>query len=213
MRLFAAADIPGAVRAPLASWGAACADDVPGLRAIPEERLHLTLVFLGSRDDAEAPGIGELVTACADGPVEVALGEPLWLSPRRPHVLTVAVGDPSGRLAELQARVSAALEAGVGHEAERRSVAPARHGGARTPGRARRAPAMSRCLGCRAPPSRWRRSRCIARTPVRRRATKRSHGLAWSSAPPGAVTSLVARVARTGKRALCEDAPPGWFVR
>ena len=75
------------------------------------------------------------------------------------------------------------------------------------------APAMSRCLGCRAPPSRWRRSRCIARTPVRRRATKRSHGLAWSSAPPGAVTSLVARAARTGKRALCEDAPPGWFVR
>ena len=137
MRLFAAADIPGAVRAPLAAWGAACAAIVPGLRAVPEERLHLTLVFLGSRDDAEAPGIGELVTACADGPVEVALGEPLWLSPRRPHVLTVAVGDPSGRLAELQARVSAALEAGVGHEAERREVAPARHGGARTPGRAR----------------------------------------------------------------------------
>ena len=49
-------------------------------------------------------------------PGEVALGEPLWLSPRRPHVLTVAVADPSGRLAELQARVSAALEAGVGHE-------------------------------------------------------------------------------------------------
>jgi RNA 2',3'-cyclic 3'-phosphodiesterase len=124
VRLFAAADIPAAVRAPLASWGAACADAVPGLRAIPEERLHLTLVFLGSRDDAEAPGIGELVTACADGPVEVALGEPQWLSPRRPHVLTVAVTDPSGRLADLQARVSAALEAGVGHEAERRRWRP-----------------------------------------------------------------------------------------
>ena len=124
MRLFAAADIPAAVRAPLASWGAACADAVPGLRAIPEERLHLTLVFLGSRADGEAPEIGELVTACADGPVEVALGEPLWLSPRRPHVLTVAVADPSGRLAEMQARVSAALEAGVGHESERRRWRP-----------------------------------------------------------------------------------------
>src|SRR5690349_5640715 len=44
---------------------------------------------------------------------------------------------------------------------------------------------MSRCLGCRAPPSPWRPSRSIARTRVRRRATKRWRGLAWSSAPPG----------------------------
>ena len=96
MRLFAAADIPGAVRAPLAVWGAACAGEIAGLRAIPAERLHLTLVFLGSRDDEEAPVIGELVTACADGPVEVSLGEPLWLSPRRPHVTVARVRRGAG---------------------------------------------------------------------------------------------------------------------
>ncbi len=70
MRLFAAADLPDAVRAPLAAWGAHCAAIVPGLRAVPDERLHLTLVFLGNRDASDAERIGELVTACADGPVE-----------------------------------------------------------------------------------------------------------------------------------------------
>ena len=124
MRLFAAADVPAAVRAPLASWGTACADAVPGLRAIPEERLHLTLVFLGSRDDGEAPEIGELVTACADGPVEVAIGEPLWLSPRRPHVLTVEVADATGALLALQERVVAALVEAVGYKPDRRRFRP-----------------------------------------------------------------------------------------
>ena len=124
MRLFAAADLPGAVRTELADWGAACADAVPELRAVPSGRLHLTLVFLGSRPDDEAARTGELVTACADGPVVAELGDVLWLAPRRPHVLTVALLDPDGRLAELQARVSAALVAGVGHRPDGRAWRP-----------------------------------------------------------------------------------------
>ena len=124
MRLFAAADLPDAVRAPLAAWGAHCAAIVPGLRAVPDERLHLTLVFLGNRDASDAERIGELVTACADGPVDVALGGALWLAPRRPHVLTVEVCDASGRLAALQGRVSAALRRGAGHATEPRRFRP-----------------------------------------------------------------------------------------
>ena len=124
MRLFAAADLPENVGEELAVWAAACADLVGGLRAIPAERLHLTLVFLGSRPDSEAKEIGDLVTACADGPVEVALGDALWLSPRRPHVLTVVVEDTTGRLDELQQRVSKALQDGAGHEPEGRRYRP-----------------------------------------------------------------------------------------
>ena len=124
MRLFAAADLPSTVREELAAWGAACAARVPALRAVPGERMHITLVFLGTRPDEEAEGIGSLVTACAAGPVGVELGDVLWLAPRRPHVLTLEVRDPTGRLGELQARVSAALEAGAGYEPERRRYRP-----------------------------------------------------------------------------------------
>jgi 2'-5' RNA ligase len=124
VRLFAAADLPAGVRHELAAWGAACAHEVPALRPVDEQRLHVTLVFLGSRTAEEAEEIGALVTACADGPVEVALGDALWLSPRRPHVLTVAVRDASGRLEALQARVSAALQEGAGHEPEGRRYRP-----------------------------------------------------------------------------------------
>ena len=109
MRLFAAADIPDDVRLPLAAWGAACAEVCGELRPVTEERLHLTLVFLGSRPDEEGEELGSLVVRCADGPVDVALGDVLWLAPRRPHVLTMALHDASGALAALQARVADAL--------------------------------------------------------------------------------------------------------
>jgi 2'-5' RNA ligase len=124
VRLFAAADLPLRVREELAAWGEACAEVVPGIRAVPAARMHLTIVFLGSRPDAEAQDIGELVAACADGPVEVELGDALWLSPRRPHVLTIGLTDPTGRLGELQARVAAALQAGIGHAPESRPYRP-----------------------------------------------------------------------------------------
>jgi RNA 2',3'-cyclic 3'-phosphodiesterase len=67
-------------------------------------------VFLGSRAGEESDGLASRAVACADGPVDVALGEALWLSPRRPHVLTVELRDPAGSLASLQTRVADALE-------------------------------------------------------------------------------------------------------
>ena len=67
--------------------------------------MHLTLVFLGSRPEEDAERLGPLVIGCADGPVEVALGEALWLAPRRPHVR-----DSTGALAALQGRVADALD-------------------------------------------------------------------------------------------------------
>jgi 2'-5' RNA ligase len=124
VRLFAAAELPSSARSELAAWGAACASVVPGLRPVSADRLHLTLVFLGSREASAAAAIGSLVVGCADGPVSVELGEPLWLAPRRPHVLTVALLDASGRLGALQARVSQALVAGAGFEPERRRFRP-----------------------------------------------------------------------------------------
>jgi 2'-5' RNA ligase len=123
-RLFAAADLPEDVRAALAAWAGGAAGAVPGLRIVPAANLHVTLVFLGNRDEAELDRLGQLVSACADGVVDVALGEALWLAPRRPHVLTLALADPAGALAALQAAVSGALVAGAGHVAEARAFRP-----------------------------------------------------------------------------------------
>jgi RNA 2',3'-cyclic 3'-phosphodiesterase len=46
VRLFVALELPADVRAAIAVWGAENLSD-PMLRAVPEESLHLTLVFLG----------------------------------------------------------------------------------------------------------------------------------------------------------------------
>jgi 2'-5' RNA ligase len=126
-RLFAALDVPAPVRDALAAFGRAAAEDDFALRAVRDDALHVTLTFLGHRplDDVEAAA--EAVRAAAgevDGPFQLSLGEPLWLAPRRPHVLTVEVLDATGALFALQERVVGALVDAVGHEPERRRFRP-----------------------------------------------------------------------------------------
>ena len=50
--------------------------------------------------------------ATARPAAELAVGEPLWLPPRRPRVLAVALEDPDGALGRTQTAVSSALAAG-----------------------------------------------------------------------------------------------------
>jgi 2'-5' RNA ligase len=135
-RLFAALDVPAAVRDALGAFGRAAAEDDFALRPVRDDALHMTLAFLGHRplDDIE-PGCEAVREAGAEaGPLDLALGEPLWLAPRRPHVLTVEVLDRTGELMTLQERVVEALADAVGFEPERRrfrphvTVARVRHG-------------------------------------------------------------------------------------
>ena len=133
-RLFAALDLPVAVREALGAFGRAAADDDFALRAVRDDALHVTLAFLGHRALDDIDPAREAVRAVAAPVAELSLGEALWLSPRRPHVLTVEVADPTGTLAELQASVVRALAEAVGYEPERRrfrphvTVARVRHG-------------------------------------------------------------------------------------
>jgi RNA 2',3'-cyclic 3'-phosphodiesterase len=125
VRLFAALDLPLAVRTTLAAWAAAAVGDDDRLRLVREESLHVTLVFLGERPD---PGpAAAALTGVLDPPPDapaLAVDGPLWLAPRRPHVLTVGLADPSGGLAEIQAAVLEAMVRSVGHEAEGRRFRP-----------------------------------------------------------------------------------------
>jgi 2'-5' RNA ligase len=125
-RLFVALELPAEVRALLATFGRAAADADPALRPVREDDLHVTLLFLGHRALAEIEVASVAVADAATGVAAplLELGAPLWLSPRRPHVLTVELADPSCALAALQAAVSVALVDALGIVPERRRFLP-----------------------------------------------------------------------------------------
>jgi 2'-5' RNA ligase len=120
VRLFVAVDLPDATRRALAGWAAARADEIPGLRLVPERSLHVTLCFLGWRPATDAGHIGRVALAAATPVGKLAPVAGAWLPERRPRVLAVDLDDPAGQLATLQARVSQALAAEAGYEPEKR---------------------------------------------------------------------------------------------
>jgi RNA 2',3'-cyclic 3'-phosphodiesterase len=125
VRLFAALDLPVDVRTALAAWAASAVGRDDRLRLVREDSLHVTLVFLGERPEPE-PAVAALTSALDPAPPSppLSVDSPLWLSPRRPHVLTVALEDPSGGLTEIQAAVLDAMVRSAGHEAEKRRFRP-----------------------------------------------------------------------------------------
>lgn len=126
LRLFVAVDLPQEVRARLAAWGRRAADADAALRAVPSQSLHVTLAFLGQRPAAEVDALRVAVRSAGAGglAVPLALAEALWLSPRRPHVLTVGLDDVAGALSDVHGRVLAELSSAIGWEPEPRPLRP-----------------------------------------------------------------------------------------
>ena len=125
MRLFVALDLPAHVRAEVSAWAASAVGRDERLRLVGDESLHATLVFLGECPDP-APAAKALASALDPVPEApaISIAGPLWLAPRRPHVLTVAIADPSGGLARIHAAVLEALVREAGHEADKRVFRP-----------------------------------------------------------------------------------------
>ncbi|MDX6714992.1 MAG: 2,3-cyclic 3-phosphodiesterase [Baekduia sp.] len=105
------------------------------MRVVAPESVHLTMAFLGHRALDEIEPLSALV-ASFDGrpaPEPLETAGALWLSPRRPHVLTVAAADRTGVLRTLHEELWSGLEA-LGHVREQRmfrphlTVARVRHG-------------------------------------------------------------------------------------
>ena len=55
---------------------------------------------------------------------ELAVGAPAWLPPRRPRVLAVEVGDPTGALTALHAALARELAWAIGWQAPRERFRP-----------------------------------------------------------------------------------------
>ena len=121
-RLFVAVDLPEAARAALAAFRDAA--DPRIWRPVPDEALHVTLVFLGHRPAGVSDRVGEVVRATAGPAADLVLGAPLLLPPRRARVLCAEVEDRSGALGTLQAALADTLEAAGLHERERRAYRP-----------------------------------------------------------------------------------------
>ena len=123
-RLFAALELPAPVRDALGAFGRAAAADDFALRVVRDDALHVTLAFLGHRALDDIDPARDAVREVAAPVADLALGDALWLAPRRPHVLTVEVADTTGALLALQERVVAALVEAVGYEPDRRRFRP-----------------------------------------------------------------------------------------
>jgi|AntDryMetagUQ889_1029465.scaffolds.fasta_scaffold06178_2 2'-5' RNA ligase len=121
-RLFLALEPGEAARSALATWR----DEVLGgrseLRLLPPESLHVTLVFLGGRAEAEIPAIARAGLSALTGlaaPVLCARGV-VGVPRRRPRLLALDLDDREGRARDVAATVAGALAAAGMHEPEAR---------------------------------------------------------------------------------------------
>lgn len=121
-RLFVALDLPEAVREGLAAWGRDELVD-PSLRAVRPEFLHVTLVFLGHREEREVEEIAEVVRESGGPAALMKLEDPITL-PRRRRAALFALPAPSPATAELQHGLSERLGAAGLHEPEERAFWP-----------------------------------------------------------------------------------------
>lgn len=122
VRLFVALDLPDAVREGIDAWGAGQLVD-PALRRVAAESLHITLAFLGTRDEGEAERIAAAVRESAAPAPTIGLRDPVVRPPRgRPRLF--ALPAPSTGAGALQSALVARLTAAELYEPGERSFWP-----------------------------------------------------------------------------------------
>lgn len=113
VRLFFALGLPAVARAEIASWRDPFVCD---LRPVATDSLHVTLVFLGWREEEQAASAAAVAEAAVAGRRAVSLA-PTGLRavpPRSPRLLALELEDRGGRCEALHASLSSALyEAGL----------------------------------------------------------------------------------------------------
>jgi 2'-5' RNA ligase len=126
VRLFIALDLPDRARESIAVWRDRAIEAREDLRPVAAESLHLTLCFLGWRDENEVPAIAAAAFgACAalEAPL-LRAREVMPVPPRRPRLFALDLEDAGGRALAVQSAVSEALEAARFYEPEARAFWP-----------------------------------------------------------------------------------------
>jgi 2'-5' RNA ligase len=124
--MFVALDLPEPARGELAAWRDKLIEGRRDVRPVKAEALHVTLAFLGWRDEADADRIAQAAFGAAAGrPMPVLKpGEVKPVPPRRPRLFALDLEDAGGRCVELQAAVSEALAAERVYKPEKRPFWP-----------------------------------------------------------------------------------------
>ncbi len=109
MRLFTAVELPEALRADLAAGAAPAVARIPGARAVPADRMHVTVRFLGDVDPRMVARLrDDLRAAAASVAGGVAIVRFSWGErlPRRIRVYWAGIDDVGGALGRLEAAVT-----------------------------------------------------------------------------------------------------------
>ncbi|WP_129125131.1 RNA 2',3'-cyclic phosphodiesterase [Geomonas oryzae] len=118
-RLFIAIELPDEIKETLSSF---CCD-LPGMRWVPTDQIHLTLRFLGDVQPKEAAGLKEALAAIAFAPFPLTVQGVGHFPPHgHPRVLWIGL-EESRPLLELQQRIETAV-AGAGIVPEERRFSP-----------------------------------------------------------------------------------------
>ena len=115
LRLFVAVELPESAKSGLGKViDALNTSDIPGIRTVRSEGIHLTLKFLGDVDADRVEAVTEALSKAVAGhaPFRLELGEVgAFPTLRRPRVLWVGINGDTEALASLQSDIEAALEA------------------------------------------------------------------------------------------------------
>ena len=124
--MFVALDLPEPARAELAAWRDKLIEGREDVRPVRAEALHVTLAFLGWRDEADAERIAHAAFGAAAGrPAPVLTpGEVKPVPPRAPRLFALDLADGEGRCLELQRAVSESLAAERVYKPEKRPFWP-----------------------------------------------------------------------------------------
>jgi 2'-5' RNA ligase len=120
LRLFVALDLPRGVVDPFVEWRAQVLGEVPGLRLLARESLHVTLIFLGYQAQRDVDRIAEICFSERAGPFELRATGVVPVPPRRPRLYALSLEDAGGAVGAWQQELSRGLEHAGLYEPEKR---------------------------------------------------------------------------------------------
>lgn len=124
VRLFVALELPRAVVEGLSAWSAKAFGEVPELRVLRPESLHVTLVFLGYQAERDIERITAVSFQGGAGKFELAPSAVVPVPRSRPRLYALDLEETAGDLVGWQEGLSDRLEGARFYEPEKRPFWP-----------------------------------------------------------------------------------------